>query len=79
MTASNDVLGVEGATKIYHARLTNYGIFPSSVIVCAERVAGAPEIEVNYLVERWASESKGWRAVPEWDFSGYRLFCAPGV
>jgi hypothetical protein len=77
MTASSEVLGVEGVAKIYRARLTNYSIFPSTVIVCAERVAGAPEIEVNYLVERWDSQTSDWRRVPEWDFSGYRLFCTP--
>ena len=77
MIERNDVLGVNGVAKIYRARLTNYGIFPAMVVVCAERVAGAPEIEANYLVERWDSQSRSWRGVPEWDFSGYRLFCAP--
>jgi hypothetical protein len=74
---SNDVLGVEGVAKIYRARLTNYGFVPSTVAVCAERIAGAPEIEVNYIVERWDSQSGDWRGVPEWDFGGYRLFCRP--
>jgi hypothetical protein len=74
---SNDVLGVEGVAKIYHARLTNYGVFPSTVVVCAERVAGAPVIGVNYIVERWDSQLRDWRGVPEWDFGGYRLFCRP--
>jgi hypothetical protein len=77
VTTSNDVLGVEGTAKIYRARLINYGVFPSSVVVCAERVAGAPETEVNYIVERRDRQSGNWRAVPEWDFGGDRLFCAP--
>jgi hypothetical protein len=77
VATSNDVLGVEGIAKIYRARLTNYGVFPSTVVTCAERVAGAPETEVNYIVERWDRQSGIWRAVPEWDFGGYRLFCAP--
>jgi hypothetical protein len=77
ITSSSEVLGVEGVAKIYHARLTNYGIFSSSVVVCAERVAGAPEIGVNYIVERWDSRSGNWRGVPEWDFGGYHLFCRP--
>ena len=77
IAASNDVLGVEGVAKIYRARLTNYGLFPSTVVVCSERVANAPEIEVNYIVERWDNQSGDWRGVPEWDFSGYRLFCRP--
>gem|GEM_PF-4755484 len=77
MATSNDVLGVEGVAKIYHARLTNYGVFPSTVVVCAERVASAPEIDVNYIVERWDSQSRDWKGVPEWGFGGYRLFCRP--
>ena len=71
------MLGVEGTAKIYRARLINYGVFPSTVVVCAERVAGAPETEVNYIVERRDRQSGNWRAVPEWDFGGDRLFCAP--
>ena len=77
VTTSDDVLGVEGVAKIYSARLTNYGVFPTTVVVCAERVAGAPETEANYIVERWDRKSGSWRAVPEWDFGGYRLFCGP--
>lgn len=77
IAVSDDVLGVEGIAKIYRARLTNYGVFPSTVVVCAERVAGAPEIGINYIVERWDRQSGDWRGVPEWDFGGYRLFCGP--
>ncbi|HKF52458.1 MAG TPA: hypothetical protein VKB26_09115 [Candidatus Acidoferrales bacterium] len=74
---SDDVLGVQGIAEIYRARLTNYGIFPSSVRVCSERVNGIPATEVNYIVERWDHKSERWRFVPEWDSYGYRLFCRP--
>jgi hypothetical protein len=77
IATSDDVLGVEGIAKIYRARLTNYGILPSTIVVCAYRVAGAPDTEVNYVVERWDRQSREWRLVPEWDFYGYRLFCRP--
>ena len=77
VATSNDVLGVEGTAKIYRARLTNYGLLPTTVLVCSERIAGAPTTEVNYIVERWDHESGDWRAVPEWDFGSYRLFCRP--
>lgn len=77
VTTSNEVLGVKGTAKIYRARLTNYGVLPATVVVCSERVAGAPETEVNYVVERWDRQSENWKPVPEWDFVGYRLFCAP--
>jgi hypothetical protein len=77
VATSNDVLGVEGIAKIYRARLTNYGVFPSTIAVCDYRVAGAPDTEVNYVVERWDRQLGEWRFVPEWDFYGYRLFCRP--
>jgi hypothetical protein len=77
ITTSDDVLGVQGIAKIYDARLTNYGILPNTIVVCDCRVAGAPDTEVNYVVERWDRQSKEWRLVPEWDFYGYRLFCRP--
>ena len=77
VTTSNDVLGVEGTAKIYRARLTNYGLLSTTVLVCSERVAGAPTTEVNYIVERWDHRSGDWRVVPEWDFGGFRLFCLP--
>jgi len=77
VTTSDDVLGVEGTAKIYDARLTNYGIFPNTIVVCEYRVAGAPDTAVNYVVERWDRPSREWRLVPEWDFYGYRLFCRP--
>ena len=76
-TTSDEVLGVEGTAKIYRAKLTNYGILPSTIAVCDYRVAGAPDTEVNYAVERWDRQSREWRLVPEWDFYGYRLFCRP--
>ena len=77
VATSNDVLGVEGTAKIYEARLTNFGLVPATVLVCRERVAGAPTTNVNYIVERWDHQLGDWTAVPEWDFGGYRLFCRP--
>ena len=77
MTTSDDVLGVDGIAKIYEAKLTNYGILPSSLVVCDYRLNGMPGIDVNYVVERWDRQSRKWTPVPEWDFYGYRLFCRP--
>jgi hypothetical protein len=77
VTTSNDVIGVDGTAKIYQAQLTNFGLLPVTVLICRERVAGAPTTEVNYIVERWDHQAGDWRAVPEWDFGGYRLFCCP--
>jgi len=77
VTTSDNVLGVEGIAKIYEAKLTNYGILPSSITVCDYRLNGMPGIDVNYIVERWDRQSRKWAFVPEWDFYGYRLFCRP--
>src|SRR5208337_4246660 len=77
VTTSNDVIGVDGTAKIYHAKLTNYGILPASIIVCDLRVSGAPGTDLNYVVERWDRESGEWKFVPEWDFYGSRFFCRP--
>jgi len=77
ITTSDTVLGVGGIAKIYDASLTNYGIFPNTIVVCDYRVAGAPDTAVNYVVERWDRQSREWKLVPEWDFYGYRLFCRP--
>jgi hypothetical protein len=77
VTTSNDIIGVDGTAKIYHASLTNYGLLPATIVLCDYRVSGAPEIEVNYVVERWDRDVNKWKFVPEWDFYGYGLFCQP--
>jgi len=77
ITTSDDLLGVDGTAKIYDARLTNYGIFPSGLVVCDYFVAGAAGTSINYVVERWDRQSSRWELVPEWDLYGYRLFCRP--
>jgi hypothetical protein len=77
ITTSDDVLGVAGPAKIYDARLTNYGILPSTIVVCNYLVSSAPGTDINYVVERWDRQSGIWVLVPEWDFYGYRLFCHP--
>lgn len=77
ITTSEGLLGVDGTAKIYDARLTNYGIFPSGIVVCDYFVAGAPGTSINYVVERWDRQSSRWELVPEWDLYGYRLFCRP--
>jgi len=77
ITTSDDVLGVDGSAKIYRARLTNYGILPSAIVVCKYLVSGAPGTDLNYVVERWDRQSGKWTLVSEWDFYGYRLFCRP--
>ena len=77
VTTSDELLGVEGTGKIYHARLTNYGILPTTMVVCDYLDSGMHETMVNYIVERWDPQSRRWKFVPEWDDYGSRLFCRP--
>ena len=76
VTTSDDVLGVNGTAKIYRARLTNYGIFPSTIVVCDYLISSSPATSLSYVVERWDRKAREWRFVPEWDYSS-RLFCHP--
>jgi hypothetical protein len=77
ITTSDDMIGVEGLARIYDARLTNYGVFPKTIVVCDYRITGVPAAAVNYAVERWDLQSREWSLVPEWDSYGYSLFCRP--
>jgi hypothetical protein len=77
INTSDDVIGVDGVAKIYDARLTNYGIFPITIVVCDYRITGVPATALNYIVERWDLQSRELRLVPEWDSYGNRLFCRP--
>jgi len=77
VTSSDNILGVDGPAKIYRATLTNYGVIPTSIVVCEYLVSGAPGTDVSYVVERWDRQLRKWTSVPEWDFGGYRLFCRP--
>jgi hypothetical protein len=78
VTTADDLLGVEGTAKIYHASFTNYGIRPTAVIVCDYlNWASMRSTMVNYIVEKWDPQSRGWKFVSEWDSDGSRLFCRP--
>jgi hypothetical protein len=77
VTTRVDLLGIEGTTKIYDARLTNYGILPATMTVCDYLDSGSKDMMVSYIVERWDSQLGGWKMVAEWDDYGSRLFCRP--
>ncbi len=78
VTTSNELLGVDGAGKIYEASLTNYGVFPTTIVVCdyLNNVSRHGSM-LNYIVESREPQSNRWRYVPEWDDYGSRLFCRP--
>lgn len=78
VTSRNDLLGVEGAGKIYKSSLTNYGILPAAVTVCDYiDDVGKHQTMVNYIVERRTPQNAAWQYVREWDDYGSRLFCRP--
>jgi hypothetical protein len=77
VTSSSDLVTVEGATKIYDARLTNDGILPARMKVCDYVDSGGRETRVDYVVERWDAQTGQWTLVPAWDDSLTRWFCRP--
>ncbi len=78
VTTSHDILAVGGTARIYEARLTNYGAFPATIVVCDYLdYASMHQTMVNYVVQRQRSSSDVWEAVPEWSEYGSRLFCRP--
>jgi hypothetical protein len=78
VTTSDELLGVEGTGKIYEASLANYGVFPTTIVVCDYLdYASMHRTMLNYIVERREPQSNQWQYVPEWDEYGSRLFCRP--
>jgi hypothetical protein len=68
-------IGIEGISKLYEAKLTNYAPFPVKVKACDFiSDASAPGTMVAYAVERWDRQLGKWAKVVEWDES---LFCRP--
>ena len=59
VTTSDNLLGVQGAAKIYKAKLSNFGVLPSSILACNSLVNGIPNTSLNYTVERWDHQRLG--------------------
>jgi hypothetical protein len=75
-TIESNLLGIRGVANVYNARLTNYSVLPITLSVCDYiNWAGAHDTVVDFVVERWDTQSNTWKGVPEWDNS--RLFCRP--
>jgi len=57
-------IGIEGITKLYEARLTNYGLLPAKVTACDFTTdASAHGTKVAYTVEQWDSRQNKWKPV----------------
>ena len=67
--------GIDGITKVYQAKLTNYGLMPASISVCDfVDDTFSRGTHIGSLIERWDASSKNWVPVTEFDKSG---FCRP--
>ena len=74
LVVSKGDIGVEGITKLYEARLTNYGLLPVKVTSCDFTTnASAHETKVAYAVEQWQGSQNKWKTV---DY-GESTFCQP--
>jgi hypothetical protein len=75
VVVSHGDIGIGGISKLYEARLTNYGPFPARVTAC-DFITDASEhgTMVAYAVERWDNSSKKWKTVVEHDAA---TFCRP--
>ena len=68
-------IGIEGISKLYGVRLTNYGLLPVTVNACDFITdASAHGTSIAYAVEKWNTESAKWESVVVWDQSS---FCHP--
>jgi hypothetical protein len=68
-------IGIPGISKLYEARLTNYGVRPVKVMAC-DFISDAFERGriVAYAIERWNPLSRVWDTVIGYDQSA---FCRP--
>lgn len=67
-------IGIEGISKLYEARVTNWGVLPTTVLVCDfEDPRRKHGLRVAYTVERWNVRSLEWDKLA---FQGTE-FCRP--
>jgi hypothetical protein len=66
---------IEGISKLYAVKLTNYGFLPVSVSAC-DFISDAGEhgTSIAYAVEKWNTLAVKWEPVVVWDQSS---FCHP--
>ena len=68
-------IGIEGISKLYEARLINYGPFPARVTACDFiSDASAHGTMVAYAIERWDKQVGKWSTIVEEEKS---TFCRP--
>jgi hypothetical protein len=64
LVVSKGDIGLDGITKLYEARLTNYGLLPAKVTACDFTTdTSAHATKVAYTVEQWDSRQNKWMPV----------------
>jgi hypothetical protein len=75
VVVSKGDIGIEGISKLYEAKLTNYGPLPAKVTACDFITdASARGTMVAYAVDQWDNRLKKWKTVVEFEES---TFCRP--
>lgn len=68
-------IGIPGITKMYEARITNYGLIPVLVERCTfVSDTMEPGVIVAYNIERWDSTGQAWKLTHEFAKPN---FCSP--
>jgi hypothetical protein len=68
-------IDIEGISKLYGVRLTNYGLLPVTVSACAFITdSGEHGTSIAHAVEKRDTQSTKWKPVVVWDQSS---FCLP--
>lgn len=67
--------GIDGITKVYEGKLTNYGIIPAKVTVCdfVDDTMSHGSV-IGYAVEKWDGSAARWESIVKIDQS---TFCHP--
>lgn len=63
LVVSKEDGGLEGITKSYEARLTNYGLFPAKITACEFTFNAARGTKVAYVVEQWDRRQNKWKTL----------------
>ena len=75
IVVSNYSIGIPGINKLYEAHLFNFSSFPMVVQTCDFLTdAGAPGIELAYVVQKWDENSRTWTNLN--DIAG-GFYCGP--
>lgn len=68
-------IGIPGQTKLYHAELSNFSLWPAKLTACNYITdAMEPWTDYPYAVQKWDTSSNSWRTIVE---ENRESFCQP--